>query len=64
MGLVKAAFNAVGSTLHDQWEDYIKCDSLSNDVLVVKKTTKNGVISNKSRIQVAPGQVALIFDSG
>lgn len=64
MGLIKATFNAIGGTLHDQWEDYIKCDSLSNDVLVVKRTTDTGVISNKSRIQVSPGQVALIFDSG
>lgn len=64
MGLIKATFNAIGSTLHDQWEDYIKCDSLSNDILVVKKTTDTGVISAKSRIQVSPGQVALIFDSG
>lgn len=64
MGLIKAAVNAVGGTLHDTWEDYIKCDSLDNNVLVAKVTTKTGVISNKSRIQVAPGQVALIFDSG
>ena len=64
MGLIKAAFNSIGGTLHDQWEDYIKCDSLGNDILVVKKTTDTGVISNKSRIQVSPGQVALIFDSG
>ena len=64
MGLIKAALSSVSSTLHDQWEDYIKCDSLSNDVLVVKKTTDTGIISNKSRIQVSPGQVALIFDSG
>ncbi len=64
MGLIKSAFTSITSTLHDQWEDYISCESLNNDTLVVKKTTKNGVISNKSRIQVAPGQVALIFDSG
>lgn len=64
MGLIKSAFTSINSTLHDQWEEYITCDSLDNDTLVVKKTTKNGVISNKSRIQVAPGQVALIFDSG
>ncbi len=64
MGLIKSAFTSVSSTLHDQWEDYISCESLNNDTLVVKKTTKNGVISNKSRIQVAPGQIALIFDSG
>lgn len=64
MGLIKSAFKSVSSTLHDQWEEYITCDSLDNNTLVVKKTTENGVISNKSRIQVSPGQVALIFDSG
>ena len=64
MGLFKSAYKSISSTLHDQWEEYITCDSLDNNTLVVKKTTKNGVISNKSRIQVSPGQVALIFDSG
>ena len=64
MGLIKTAFTSISSTLHDQWEEYITCDSLDNNTLVVKKTTKNGIISNKSRIQVSPGQVALIFDSG
>ena len=64
MGLIKSAFKSISSTLHDQWEEYISCDSLDNETLVVKKTTENGIISNKSRIQVAPGQVALIFDSG
>ena len=64
MGLIKSAFTSINSTLHDQWEEYITCNSLDNNTLVVKKTTKNGIISNKSRIQVAPGQVALIFDSG
>ncbi len=64
MGLIKSAFTSINSTLHDQWEEYISCDSLDNNTLVVKKTTENGIISNKSRIQVSPGQVALIFDSG
>lgn len=64
MGLIKAAIGAVGSTLSDQWEDYITCDSMDNSTLVVKKTTKSGQISSKSRIQVNPGQVAIIFDSG
>lgn len=64
MGLIKAAAGAIGSTLSDQWEDFIKADSLSNDVLVERKTTKSGQISAKSRIEVAPGQVAIIFDTG
>ena len=64
MGLIKAAVGAIGSTLSDQWEDYISCDSMDSNTLVVKKTTKSKQISNKSRIQVNPGQVAIIFDSG
>lgn len=64
MGLIKAAGQAIGSTLGDQWEDFIKADSLSDDVLVQKVTTKSGQISAKSRIEVAPGQVALIYDTG
>lgn len=64
MGLIKAAIGAVGSTLGDQWEDYINCESMDNNTLVVKRTTKSGQISSKSRIQVNPGQVAIIFDSG
>ena len=64
MGLIKAAVEAVGSTLHDQWKDYIKCDDLGQDVLMRRVSTPNGVISKDSAIQVAPGQIAVIFDSG
>ena len=54
MGLIKAAVEAVNSTLADQWEDYISCDSMDDNTLVVKKTTKSKQISNKSRIQITP----------
>ena len=64
MGLIKAAVGAVGGTLADQWEDLIKCEDMGNDTLMVKKTTKSGQISKNSRIIVAPGQVAVIYDSG
>ena len=64
MGLIKAAANAVGSTLHDQWKDYIRCEDLGNDILMKKVSTPNGVISKNSAIQVSPGQVAVIFESG
>lgn len=64
MGLIKSAISSIGGTLHEQWEDYIKCDELNNDTLMVKKTTKTGQISAKSRIQVNPGQCAIIMDSG
>lgn len=64
MGLIKSAISSIGGTLHEQWEDYIKCDELNNETLMVKKTTKTGQISAKSRIQVNPGQCAIIMDSG
>ena len=64
MGLIKAAKEAAGSTLHDQWKDYIRCEDLGNEILMKKVSTPNGIISKDSAIQVAPGQIAVIFDSG
>ena len=64
MGLIKAAEAAIKSTHHDQWKDYIKCDDLGNNILMKKVTTPNGIISKDSAIQVAPGQIAVIFQSG
>ena len=61
MGLIKAAATAVGSTLHDQWKEYIKCDDLGQDILMKKVSTKNGIITKDSAIQVSPGQIAVIF---
>lgn len=64
MGLIKAAASAVGSTLHDQWKDYIKCEDLGQDILMKRVSTPNGIISKDSAIQVSPGQMAIIFESG
>ena len=64
MGLIKAIAGSIGGTLSDQWLDLIKCDNMDMDTLMVKQTTKSGQISKKSRIIVAPGQIAVIYDSG
>ena len=64
MGLIKAAVGAVGSTLHDQWKEAIRCEDMGKDILMMKKTTPTGVISNGSTIIVAPDQCALIYDNG
>src|SRR5574344_1490824 len=64
MGLIKAGLGAIGSTLGDQWEDLVSCEDMGDETLMVKKTTKSGQISKGSRIIVAPGQVAVIYDSG
>ena len=64
MGLIRAAVGAVGSTLHDQWKEYIKCDDLGNNILMRKVSTLNGIITKDSAIQVAPGQMAIIYENG
>lgn len=64
MGLIKAAVGAIGSTLGDQWKDLIKCDDMGDSILMRKVTTNTGVISRDSRIIVAPGQLAVLYDSG
>ena len=28
MGLIKAATSAIGSTMHDQWKEAIRCEDL------------------------------------
>ncbi len=64
MGLFKAAKDAVGSTFGDQWKEAIRCDDMTDDMLMVRKTTPTGVITNGSVIVVAPGQCAIIYDNG
>ncbi len=64
MGLIRAVVGSVAGTLKDQWKEVISCEDMSNDVLMVEKTTPNGVISNGSTVVVAPGQCAVIFDTG
>ena len=64
MGLIKAVVGAIGSTLHDQWKEYIKCEDLGQEILMKRVSTDNGVISKDSAIQVSPGQVAVIFQNG
>ena len=46
MGLIKAAVSAATGTLHDQWKEAIRCESLDNNTLMKRVTTPNGVISN------------------
>ena len=43
MGLIKAAAGAIGSTLKDQWKEAMRCEDMTNDILMVKKTTPTGV---------------------
>ena len=64
MGLIKAAISSANGVLHDQWKEFIRCDSLDNETLMIRKSTDNGIISKGSAIEVGPGQVAVIFQNG
>ena len=69
MGLIKALLGSTVGTLEENWKDYFVCDSLSDNVLMVKgvKRGKGGsgeVITNGSGIVVNEGQCALIVDEG
>ena len=75
MGLIKAGIGALGGTLADQWKEFFYCDSLENDVLMVKgqkqisgrsSNTKgnDNIISNGSGIAVADGQCMIIVEQG
>jgi len=75
MGLIKAITGAAGGVLADQWKEFFYCDSIANDILIVKgqkrtsgrsSNTKgeDNVISNGSGIAVADGQCMIIVEQG
>ncbi len=75
MGLIKASTGSLGGVLADQWKEFFYCDSLENDVLMVKGQKRIGgrssntkgsdnVISNGSGIAVADGQCMIIVEQG
>lgn len=75
MGLIQAITGAIGGTLADQWKEYFICDSLENDVLMVKGKKRissrssnrygnDNIISAGSGIVVADGQCMIIVEQG
>lgn len=75
MGLIQALKGAVGSSLADQWKEYIYCDSLPTDVLMKKgakrtssrsSNTKgsDNIITNGSIVAVNEGQCMIIVENG
>lgn len=75
MGLIKAALGSLNSLLADQWREYYYCESMEENVLVVKASKRTSsrssntkgsadVISNGSVIAVNEGQCMMIVQQG
>ena len=73
MGLIKAAIQAVGGNLRDQYLEFFTCDSLGQEVLLRRgaKVVRNGsnkgdaeIISNGSKIAVPEGTALILVDNG
>ena len=75
MGLIKALQGAGSGVLGDQWREYFYCDSMPENVLVVKGQKRvtgrssntsgvDNIITNGSVIAVADGQCMMIVDQG
>jgi len=75
MGLIKAALGALNGTLADQWKEFFYCESIPNDILMVKgqkrissrSSNTNGsdnIISDGAGIAVADGQAMMIVEQG
>ena len=75
MGLIKAITGAAGGALADQWKEFFYCESIDNDILMIKGQKRIGnrssntkasdnIISNGSGIAVADGQCMIIVEQG
>ena len=75
MGLIRAAKDAVGSVMADQWKEYFSCDALPGDVLMKRAEKKmsgrssnrkgsDDIITKGSAIAVADGQCMIITEQG
>lgn len=73
MGIVKAAMEAVGKSLADQWLEVVEAEDMSDQTVFVKGVkTRTGqnkkglsdVISNGSVVHVYPNQFMMLVDGG
>ncbi|MBN2897884.1 MAG: SPFH domain-containing protein [Clostridia bacterium] len=64
MGLLKTAIDSIKGTAGSQNLTTIRCDNMSDNILMMKKSGKNGIVRNGSVVIVNPGQMAIIVDNG
>lgn len=62
--LLQGGFKAINSVLGDKFKSVIRCDQLSDNILMMRKTSETGRIPKDSAVVVQTGQMAVIVDSG
>lgn len=74
MGLLKAGIGSLSGALSDSWREYIYCEAMPDEILMVKGHKRNGkkgsnkgddnIITNGSIIAVNDGQCMVIVEQG
>ncbi len=69
MGIIKAVASSVSSVAGDQWKDYFYCESIPDNIVMVRGMKQAGqgdadVITDGSVIAVADGQCAIVVSAG
>jgi len=75
MGLIRAAINAAGGVIADQWLEFFYCEAMPENVMAIKGQKRisgrssnvrgeENIISNGSGIAVADGQCMIIVEQG
>lgn len=50
MGLIKAAASAIGSTMHDQWKEAIRCENMTMIFLWLRKLLQMELYQTKVQL--------------
>lgn len=64
MGFIKSIQTTIGSQFDDSFKEIIKPEKKDKNMLIKKVTTESGIISDKSRLFVEPGECAILVDNG
>ena len=64
MGFIKSIQSSITGQFSESLKEVIKSENKDKNVLIKKVTSPTGVITNKSRLFVEPGECAIMVDNG
>ena len=64
MGFIKSIQTSISGQYNDQFKEVIKSGGFDFGVIVKRVSTENGIIQDKSRLFVEPGECAIMIDNG